>query len=88
MRVWRCGRGPALILLQGGMADSALYWNRVWAQPAENFAVVARDWPGFGESEPLEKSTFAAIIDWLEECRLTLETVRTSSTQLQTWRPS
>lgn len=29
LRVWRRARGAVLILLQGGMVDAAVHWNRV-----------------------------------------------------------
>jgi pimeloyl-ACP methyl ester carboxylesterase len=49
----RAGRGnPVLLLLHGGSSDSAiLSWQEAVPRFAEHFAVIAPDFPGFGESD-------------------------------------
>jgi pimeloyl-ACP methyl ester carboxylesterase len=44
--------GPPLLLLHGGSSDSALLsWSSAIPRFAENFNVMAPDFPGFGESD-------------------------------------
>lgn len=46
------GEGPPVLLLHGGVVDSAsLTWREVGGRLADEFAVYALDLPGYGESE-------------------------------------
>jgi pimeloyl-ACP methyl ester carboxylesterase len=65
VRFWRGGDGPALILLQGGMADARLHWAPVWDLLKPRFTVIAPDWPGFGGSEAMPGASYEDMTDWL-----------------------
>ncbi len=48
---------PPIVLLHGGGFDAAMVsWRDVRPLLAESFRVYALDWPGYGESEPPERS--------------------------------
>jgi pimeloyl-ACP methyl ester carboxylesterase len=65
VRVWRGGSGRPVVLLQGGCADAEFHWKPVWNALAESCEVIAPDWPGFGQSEPLPTNTWLAMTDWI-----------------------
>ena len=65
VRFWRGGKGPPLVLLQGGMGDAALHWSGMWSTLAERYEVFAPDLPGFGGSTALPRTTFSALTGWL-----------------------
>jgi pimeloyl-ACP methyl ester carboxylesterase len=50
MRVWRGGRGPALLALHG-LGGSGRYWQGLEDLVGDRFTVVAPDLPGFGSSD-------------------------------------
>jgi pimeloyl-ACP methyl ester carboxylesterase len=71
-RVWRGGSGPALLLLHAGGGDAHAGWHRVWDDLARDFSVAAPDWPGFGASEPMPKTTYTDLTNWIEDLRQAL----------------
>jgi|SRR5215469_2532079 len=71
-RIWRGGQGPALFLLHAGGGEARTCWNRVWESLADDFQVIAPDWPGFGESEPMPRTTYDDLTRWVDELRLAL----------------
>lgn len=76
VRVWRGGRGPALLLLHAGGGEARVCWNRVWENLADDFEVIAPDWPGFGESEPMPRTTYDDLARWVEDLRISLKLAR------------
>lgn len=50
MRVWRGGRGPALLAIHG-LGGSGRYWQGLEDLAGDRFTIVAPDLPGFGSSE-------------------------------------
>lgn len=56
---------PALLLIHGFPASSASFRNVIGALSASCF-VIAPDLPGFGESAPIERPSFARFADTLE----------------------
>lgn len=51
------GSGPSTIVLLhgGGLDDAQLSWELLMPELAPNHHVFAIDWPGFGQSEPLQQ---------------------------------
>ena len=72
VRFWRGGKGPPMVLLQGGMGDAALHWSRLWGALGERYEVFAPDLPGFGRSAPLGGPTFPALAAWLDDFHVAL----------------
>ncbi len=75
-RVWRGGRGDALLLLHAGGGEARACWSRVWENLADDFEVIAPDWPGFGESEPMPRTTYDDLARWVEDLRIALKLKR------------
>jgi pimeloyl-ACP methyl ester carboxylesterase len=50
MRVWRGGRGPALLAIHG-LGGSGRYWQGLEDLAGDRFTIVAPDLPGFGSSD-------------------------------------
>lgn len=71
-RVWRGGSGAPILLLHAGGGDAHAGWHRVWDDLARDFDIAAPDWPGFGSSEPMPKTTYAELTNWIEDLRQTL----------------
>ncbi|MBW8640086.1 alpha/beta hydrolase [Hoeflea sp. WL0058] len=63
-RIW--GKGPSLILLHGGWG-SWRHWFRNIEPLSRHFQVLVPDMPGFGDSDPLEATSVAAIAENLSE---------------------
>lgn len=63
-RIW--GEGPSLILLHGGWG-SWRHWFRNIEPLSQHFQLLVPDMPGFGDSDPLEATSVAAIAESLSE---------------------
>jgi pimeloyl-ACP methyl ester carboxylesterase len=50
LRVWRGGRGPALLAIHG-LGGSGRYWQGLEDLAGDRFTIVAPDLPGFGTSD-------------------------------------
>lgn len=50
LRVWRGGRGPALLAIHG-LGGSGRYWQGLEDLAGDRFTIVAPDLPGFGSSD-------------------------------------
>ncbi|HCE17274.1 MAG TPA: alpha/beta hydrolase [Anaerolinea thermolimosa] len=61
--------GPAVVLLHGGGADSAmLSWRLLIPHLSRDFRVYAPDWPGYGESDNLPgEYSFESLTAWLSD---------------------
>lgn len=57
---------PPMILLQGNVGDAIFHWQKMMPELAIDYHVVAPDLPGFGDSEPLSRTTFEALVNWLD----------------------
>jgi pimeloyl-ACP methyl ester carboxylesterase len=57
---------PALVLLHGFPASSGSFRNVIGPLSKAAY-IIAPDLPGFGESEPLEETSFAAFADCIED---------------------
>jgi pimeloyl-ACP methyl ester carboxylesterase len=64
---------PALLLIHGFPSSSASFRN-VIGMLAEECFVIAPDLPGYGDSEPIERPTFARYADRIERLLVRLET--------------
>jgi pimeloyl-ACP methyl ester carboxylesterase len=64
-RVFRGGRGPALLLIHGGWGGAAAHWEPVFAPLAAHFDVVAPDLPGFDDPAPAGPRSVDDYADWL-----------------------
>lgn len=53
MRVWRAGRGPALVAVHG-LGGSGRYWQGLADRIGDGATIVAPDLPGFGRSDAPE----------------------------------
>ncbi|HEV3121477.1 MAG TPA: alpha/beta hydrolase [Isosphaeraceae bacterium] len=51
IRVARLGSGPPLVLLHG-YPENLQVWSELAPRLADQFEVIALDWPGMGQSEP------------------------------------
>ncbi|MEO4044851.1 alpha/beta hydrolase [Hoeflea sp. CAU 1731] len=63
-RIW--GEGPSLILLHGGWG-SWRHWFRNIEPLSRHFQLFVPDMPGFGDSDPLEATSVAAIAETLSK---------------------
>ena len=50
VRFARAGSGPPIVFLHG-YPDTLQIWSNIAARLANNFEVIAFDWPGIGESD-------------------------------------
>jgi pimeloyl-ACP methyl ester carboxylesterase len=72
VRLWRGGRGQTLTLLHAGGGDAQLCWERIWNDLGECCEIIAPDWPGFGESESMPRTTYQDLGGWIESLRRAL----------------
>ena len=56
LRIARVGSGPPLVLLHG-YPDNLQIWSELAMRLADQFEVIAFDWPGMGYSEPWSGGT-------------------------------
>ena len=59
------GEGPPLVLLHGGIECGGAYWAPVIPALADRQRLVVPDLPGLGESDPMARLDFAALVNWL-----------------------
>ena len=59
------GEGPPLVLLHGGIECGGAYWAPVIPALAGRQRLVVPDLPGLGESDPIARLDFAALVNWL-----------------------
>ncbi|WP_280233863.1 alpha/beta fold hydrolase [Nocardia cyriacigeorgica] len=62
----RYGAGEPLVLVHG-VGSRRQVWEPIVPTLAESFEVIAVDLPGFGESEPLPRTTVATLADALAD---------------------
>jgi 2-hydroxy-6-oxonona-2,4-dienedioate hydrolase len=62
---WRGGKGHAIVLLQGGMADAGFHWSPVREELAKHYDVIAPDLPGFGRSQAISGANWKTLSKWL-----------------------
>jgi pimeloyl-ACP methyl ester carboxylesterase len=62
---WRGGKGPTIVLLQGGMADAGFHWSSVRDGLAKHYDVLAPDLPGFGRSQAISGANWKKLSHWL-----------------------
>ncbi|HEX7247687.1 MAG TPA: alpha/beta hydrolase [Actinomycetota bacterium] len=61
MRVWRGGRGPAVLAVHG-LGGSGRYWEGLVRRVGADYTIVAPDLPGFGSSDRPEGDIDRAML--------------------------
>ena len=67
----------SMILLHGEFGNAHSNWETSLPALAEQYYVIAPDWPGFGRSDPIPAATLADWINWLQRLLETLNIKQT-----------